>query len=447
MNDTIEKHADHALDRVCPPRQWERDNICDMTILTYRYNLRVSDNQLVEVTLRYRVERCTEGYVLGDLLHSLTLLPGEEVLLSTRSRHSTARFTEDASFSASQVSRSTDRVWMETYQNLATDYDQMASGSASSSTHSETKQSGGGGGGGINLFGIIKIGGGGSTSKGTFDASSSAEFQNQLHQHLESSYHQTNSAVRDTASVSITEVNSHRESTSEVNDELKTSVRRFRNINQCHTVTHYFYQIAKRQRVKITFLGRTLRAINRFADTAVRQKPLDLSLASNALITKSAAVAAGQTEASGVPTGFDVTTPVAAQFTFASAAFAPSRLQNVAVKLDDLVLTQQVAGASFSAQQEDEKRRLEAVDLAGRLLERVIPQTFEIERVDIIPTEALYVESELGDCSLCEPYVMNKHELELERLRLENKLLEGQIALLEKHKDYRCCDGEEDDEG
>lgn len=446
MNDTIEKHADHTLDRVCPPRQWERDNICDMTILTYRYNLRVSDNQLVEVTLRYRVERCTEGYVLGDLVHSLTLLPGEEVLLSTRTRHSTARFTEDASFSASQVSRSTDRVWMETYQNLATDYDETASGSASSSTHSETKQSGGGGGGGINLFGIIKIGGGGSTSKGTFDASSSSEFQNELHQHLESSYHQTNSAVRDTSSVSITEVNSHRESTSELNDELKTSVRRFRNINQCHTVTHYFYQIAKRQRVKITFLGRTLRAINRFADTAVRQKPLNLSLASNALITKTAIVA-GQTEAGGVAGGFDVTSEPGARFLLTNAAFAPTRLQSAAVKLDDLVLTQGLAGASFTAQQEDEKRRLEAVDIAGRLLEKVIAPSFEIERVDIIPTEALYVESELGDCGLCEPYVMSKHELELERLRLENKLLEQEIALLEKHKDYRCCDEEDGDEG
>jgi hypothetical protein len=70
-----------------------------------------------------------------------------------------------------------------------------------------------------------------------------------------------------------------------------------------------------------------------------------------------------------------------------------------------------------------------------------------IERVDIIPTEALYVESELGDCGLCEPYVMSKHELELERLRLENKLLEQEIALLEKHKDYHCCDDEEGDEG
>lgn len=442
MNETIEKRTEQMLDRVCPPRQWERGDICDIAILTYRYNLRVSDNQLVEVTLRYRVERCTEGYVLGDLVHSLTLLPGEEVLLSTRTRHSTARFTEDTSFSASQVSRSTDRVWMETYQSLATDYDQTASGSASSSTHSETKQSGGGASGGVNLFGIIQIGGGGSTSKGTFDATSSAEFQNQLHQHLESSYHQTNSAVRDTASISITEVNSHRESTAELNDELKTSVRRFRNINQCHTVTHYFYQIAKRQRVKITFLGRTLRAINRFADTAVRQKPLTLSLASNALISKAAVTAVEAQNTAAVLSG--AAGVGSASFGLASTVLAPQRLQNVAVKLDDLVLSsQQATGSSFAAQLEDEKRRLEAADLAARLLEKAIPQAFEIERVDIIPTEALYVESELGDCGLCEPYVMTKHELELERMKLENRMLAQQITLLEKSQEYRCCGDDE----
>lgn len=66
------------------------------------------------------------------------------------------------------------------------------------------------------------------------------------------------------------------------------------------------------------------------------------------------------------------------------------------------------------------------------------------ERVSIIPTEALYVESELGSCALCEPYVVAQHELELERMALENRKLRREIELLEQYKDYRCCDREPD---
>ena len=62
----------------CPPRKWERENICDVSILSFSYNMRV-DNQVVQCTLRYKVERCTEDYVLSDLIHSVTLFPGEEV--------------------------------------------------------------------------------------------------------------------------------------------------------------------------------------------------------------------------------------------------------------------------------------------------------------------------------------------------------------------------------
>jgi len=134
----------------CPPRKWERDNICDVSILTYRFTLRIGDIP-VECVSRYRVERCTEDYVLSDLLHSTTLFPGEEVYMSVRNRHSVSRFTEDKSYSASQVSRSSDRIWMETYKNLATDFDQSTSSKLTTSAHSDFEQGSVGGGGGLNI--------------------------------------------------------------------------------------------------------------------------------------------------------------------------------------------------------------------------------------------------------------------------------------------------------
>ena len=42
-------------------------------------------------------------------------------------------------------------------------------------------------------------------------------------------------------------------------------------------------------------------------------------------------------------------------------------------------------------------------------------------------------------CGICEPEVERREELELERLALQNKLLERQIELLGQSQEYRCC--------
>lgn len=406
-----------AAELVCPPRDWERDNICDISILTYRFTLRIGDVP-VECVSRYRLERCTETYVLSDLLHSTTLFPGEQVFMSVRNRHSVSRFTEDKSYSASQVSRSSDRIWMETYKNLATDFDASSSSSLKTSAHSDFSKGSVSGGGGINI-GIAKIGASGSFTTGSFDANSSREFVSELHQHLRSSFHQTNQVSRDASSVSLTEVNSHREITSERDDELKVSTRRFKNINSCHTVTHYFYQIAKRQRVKIELVDRSCRAVNDLANTAVNLKPMSLSLATNQIVTPEIDLGNNDDPVVGVVAANSLT--------------------------QDQLTLKNINAVSTAAFDQAALIRAEAVAKAESLVAD-LPEFEPFERVSIIPTEALYVESELGDCALCEPFVIAKHELELERLALENRKMRREIELLEQYKDYRCCDDDLDDE-
>lgn len=402
---------------ICPPREWERDNICDVSILTYRFTLRIGDVP-VECVSRYRVERCTQDYVLSDLLHSTTLFPGEEVYMSVRSRHTVSRFTEDKSYSASQVSRSSDRIWMETYKNLATDFDQSTSSELTTSAHSSFFRGNVSAGGGFNI-GIASGGASTSFAFGNFDENSSREFVSELHQHLRSSFHQTNQVARDSSSVSLTEVNSHREITAERDDELKVSTRRFKNINSCHTVTHFFYQIAKRQRVKIELIDRTCRAVNDQANTAVIMKPLALSLATNKIVSPEVDPVKGD-----VPD-----TPV---LVAAVAANPLARDQQTLKNINAIPAT---------AFDQAAKTRAEAVAKADALVAD-LPGFEPFEQVSIIPTEALYVESELGKCALCEPYVVAQHELELERLVLENRKLRREIELLDQYKDYRCCDHE-----
>jgi hypothetical protein len=301
---------------------------------------------------------------------------------------------------------------------MATDFSETSSQSLETSAHSEFSQTGGGGSAGLNL-GFVKIGGGVSHVSGEFDASSSSEFFSELNQHLRSSFHQTNQVARDSSSVNITQVNSHREATAERDDELKVSTRRFKNINQCHTVTHYFYQIAKRQRVKIELIERSCRAVNEFANTAVRMKPMSLSLATNRQVPT-----AGQATDDGPR--------------FVALAAQP---QQTLVTRDQAAL-RNLGRVSLAAFTEAEKARREAVAQADKIM-AALPDVEPFEQVSIIPTEALYVESELGDCMVCEPYVAAKQKLELERLALENRKLRREINLMEQYKDYRCCDGEE----
>ena len=82
--------------------------------------------------------------------------------------------------------------------------------------------------------------------------------------------------------------------------------------------------------------------------------------------------------------------------------------------------------------------RERAVDEVKKLL----PETsfkFEFVQETLLPTNAVYVDAKLGECLACEPYVLEKQKLELERLDLENQRLRRETELLDKHQLYRCC--------
>lgn len=65
-----------------------------------------------------------------------------------------------------------------------------------------------------------------------------------------------------------------------------------------------------------------------------------------------------------------------------------------------------------------------------------------------LPTPGLYVKGCIDECSTCDPMLQAKKKLELERMKLDNKMLERQIELLDKAQEYRCCpQGESEEEG
>ena len=87
-------------------------------------------------------------------------------------------------------------------------------------------------------------------------------------------------------------------------------------------------------------------------------------------------------------------------------------------------------------------------DKTGEVSEEARRQ-FELEVQTSLPTPGLFVRGCLDDCNICEPSLQREIRLNLKRKKLENRLLERQIELLEKHQDYRCCPNgtESEDDG
>ncbi len=89
----------------CP--QLEPCEVCDVLNFPYRLPfrplVRANDQQQqivpVEVTLRFRLTRCSGPLSLGDLIYSTTLLPGEKVQLNSSDRHTRFSFDSETKLS------------------------------------------------------------------------------------------------------------------------------------------------------------------------------------------------------------------------------------------------------------------------------------------------------------------------------------------------------------
>ena len=99
----------------CP--QLEPCQVCDTLNFTYRLPFRpviaAGDQRQVvpvEVTLHYRLTRCSGPLSVGDLMYTTTLLPGEKVQLYSSDRHT--RFSFDSETKLSYHSETTSEEFL-----------------------------------------------------------------------------------------------------------------------------------------------------------------------------------------------------------------------------------------------------------------------------------------------------------------------------------------------
>ena len=176
----------------------------------------------IKIRARFEHALCPMGRKQGPIVHSLTLLPQEEVKIYEYDRYrratsTSARFSQRSTF-FSYVSRVT-----ETLASVKTDF-----GTAFSSTASVA----GSAGGGIDL-GIISFGG---------EASSSASVSVSNHLNVDSVFE----SFRHVAEISSQAVETERSivvSTFEENVSVDTTFRKLRNANHCHAVTYFIRRV------------------------------------------------------------------------------------------------------------------------------------------------------------------------------------------------------------
>ncbi|MBI1333898.1 MAG: hypothetical protein GC165_13575 [Armatimonadetes bacterium] len=197
------------------------------------------------VRIRYEHAFCLLGRKQGPIIHSLTLLPKEEIRIYEYDRYRRAT-SESARFSTRSSFYSLTQNVQDSYNSTKTDAG--ASVSAKSTVSAEA-------GGGLNL-GIINIGGGASTST---SVSSSAFFDIS---HVSQSF----SHVAHTSSLAVETERSIVVSTFEDRESVSSTARTLRNDNDCRAVTYYVRRVFEVYQLTTEIVGIEAQIGNQWID-------------------------------------------------------------------------------------------------------------------------------------------------------------------------------------
>lgn len=431
-----------ALEVPCCPAL-AKDDVCD--VLDFHYRTRHTTNVTaggrhvqVEVLIHARLERCPGTMTLGDLVYSLTVLPGEKVRLFTSDRRTRFSFDSESKVSYRHEQTSEERYYMSSMHDFMSDLSVRDSGSASSASKGSTR----GHGETSSALGAIFSGPSVDIS-GSYDASSTSSFLRELAQHASASDRRSETATRAASSVSVGEVSSRSHAEGESEDHFESSSREFSNPNRCHAVTYFFYQINKTQTVRFRIVAIRRRVIDPAADTRVTNNPFaadggvtaipNAILATDANRLKVEAVGRQSVQAS-LSSG--VTS--VSQNSASASLLRASALEGIAAPLPPALKARALQEVDQSLIKEG------IIDKNGKVSNEVVAE-LSFERVSSLPTPGMLVKGCLDSCDVCEPTLEKEIQLDLERKQLQNELLKKQIALLEKSQEYRCCPvGEEE---
>ena len=390
----------------------------------------------VEATWHLTLTRKTGDTMLGPIIKTVTLLPGQSVRLSIQDRSS--KFSYDTE--SSRVHRETN-VSSSSYYNagMASAFSSLSSVTSGreESTHHDSSVSGGGGVG-LDL-GFFEIGG--SVHGSSHNSSTTSAFLTSLSRtsRSQSSHVEMGTQAAYSTSVGYVATRTHTEGESEEHSEAATHV--YKNENRCHAVNHRFHQLMEEHTVTLTVDEVTLRVLDPTASTGavpIVPRPLTglgpkseaVSVLSPKLLTVEAAA-----RAAAIARTSDRQRPV------------PSPTGLAAEDAASLLTPEQHAAALKAVMSDLVKAGLVTAD--GKVTDRA-QELYGWTHVLCLPLDGTHVMSCISDCDTCEPELKRRIDLELDRLELQNRHLARTTELMDKDLEHqpRCPEesGEDDDE-
>ena len=411
----------------------EKKQLCEVMHFNYRLNYRPESEEFyrfvdysvgIEVKFAFTYKRCPGDLVLGDLVYTNTLLPGEKVRLFTSDRRT--KFTFDAATAAANRNVQSSEESFQSQQMSDAMFD-FTSKDNQTSSYSNKAHVDGHGDAGVDVLGL----GGEANMSGNFNSQGTASFADELTQHAQSKHNETTMGTRKAASVSIgeTQTRAHTETTSE--DHYESSSREFENPNHCHALTFLFHQIDKTYTVQFRLDEITVRVYNNQLDnTRISASPWRQS------------------------TGIGILSTLVHATNREDAALATNRIAGERRRqFENLRYTfSEINPLPTDIVQEVTKIVTKELVEAGLLnddgtVSQEAQKKYSFETQMALPTPGVMIKGSMDDCDICEPAVHESIKLELQNKKLQNQLLQRQIELLDKSQEYRCCPqvAEEDD--
>jgi hypothetical protein len=199
----------------------------------------------VEVIVTTRLERSGGEYVVGDLVYTLSLLPGEEVQMFTTDRRT--RFSLDTETKIGYHTATTfeDQMYMSAMDTFfgqlsASQWAQAdASTSGSLQAHGDTSSV---------LDGLLS--GPSADMTGSFNTNSFADFVGGMSAQASTAHQVTASATNTASAVSVGAVGIRTNIEGKLDTHVEMNYRSFRNPSRTRAVTFYFFQIRRMHRVR-----------------------------------------------------------------------------------------------------------------------------------------------------------------------------------------------------
>jgi hypothetical protein len=194
----------------------------------------------VEVVVTTRLERTAGRYLIGDLVYTLSLLPGEEVRLFTTDRRTHFSVDSETKIGYQTASTFEDQMYMSSMDSFfgQLSSQQWAHGEAGSSgsfqAHGEAS-------GAFESF----FSGPDADMNGSLNTNSFADFVGGMSAQASTAHHLSATATNTASAVSVGSVGIRSSIEGKLDTHVEMNYRSFRNPSRTRAVTFYFFQIRR----------------------------------------------------------------------------------------------------------------------------------------------------------------------------------------------------------